>query len=548
MKGGRKEYGCTMVYISYTAIITVMEDTGKCNKSCPAASCCRLHAVPLILKEGRLAGIPVKPVQVFGECLSLIKWLVQRITVTEENLFTYMAAIISPDENCNSFYQFAFFLKTALCFLLLSGCFAVHAQSLPDNTDTFLNSTSFINWAKAHAFPLQDSDSATSAADLQPLKKMLGRARVVALGEPAHGVHEPIAFRNRLFRFLVENCGFTAIVLEAGLAESKPAADFVAGDGGTAEEAARRLTIGNAAPENIELFKWMRQYNADPAHNTKIKVYGMDMQIRGFPGDTTPSHAALDEALAYLQRVDPSSATAFHSALLPYIHRLSVAGYPSLSRQEHDALTAILCDIAALLERQRIQFIAASSKENYEWGYRNALVARQTDQLARIMPPDQSGKIPPEAWMVMNTRDAAMAENVLWILQNQAQEGKVLVYAHNAHVKNAVTTGGVWNAFAQPPNSTGQYLRSRLGNDLFIVGTSLTPSPASVQPGSFDRALLQVGHPHFMLNLRAAAGDPPAAAWLALPRPMEANTATYLTLVPSIAFDAVVFLGKAARK
>lgn len=49
---------------------------------------------------------------------------------------------------------------------------------------------------------------------------MIGKARVVALGEPMHGAHEPMAFRNRLIRFVVEQMGFTAVALESGFTES----------------------------------------------------------------------------------------------------------------------------------------------------------------------------------------------------------------------------------------------------------------------------------------------------------------------------------------
>ncbi|MDB5210174.1 MAG: Erythromycin esterase, partial [Sediminibacterium sp.] len=130
------------------------------------------------------------------------------------------------------------------------------AQSISKNTDTFLNSKPFVDWAKDHAFLLQNSDSATGNADLLQFKEMIGKAQVVALGEPAHGFHEPLAFRNRLFRFLAENCGFTAFVLEGGLAESRLAADFVAGGPGTAKEAAAKLSIANPSTENIELLEW----------------------------------------------------------------------------------------------------------------------------------------------------------------------------------------------------------------------------------------------------------------------------------------------------
>lgn len=411
-------------------------------------------------------------------------------------------------------------------------------------SDTVSDGQPFVRWAKDHMQPLQNSDKARGTSDLQPLKKMLDKVRIVALGEPAHGLHETVAFRNRLFQFLVENCGFTTIVLEAGLAETRLAADFIAGKGGTAEAAVRKQTIGNPAPETIALLEWMRTYNSNPAHKAKLRIYGMDMQLIGFPGDTTPSHAALDQALAYLNHADSLSSREMAAAFSPYLNRLSVARYPLLSHQEHDKLSILLDDLISLFEHQRIKFIESSSKEAYDWAYRNAIVARQTDRMLRVMPPDQPGKIPPEAWRVMNARDAAMAENVAWILNNQHDGGKVLVYAHNAHVKNAPTVGGVWDAFAQPPNSTGQYLRSMFGNDLFIIGTSCNPSAKMAQPGSLDLALLNIGKPRFFLNLRGVSDNAPAAKWLASRRPMEANAVSYINLSASTAFDAILLLNQ----
>jgi erythromycin esterase len=388
------------------------------------------------------------------------------------------------------FHQLSFFPKLILyVFLLTYKPLPGIAQVKLVKTDTFLDSKPFIDWAKHHAFPLESYDSATSSADLKPLKKIIGNAHVVALGEPAHGLHELLAFRNRMFRLLVEKCGFTTIILEANFSKSRYGAEYIAGGRGTAEDAAQKLTIGKPAAENIELLQWMRKYNADASHHSKLKFYGMDMEIQGFPGDTTPSHPALDEALNYLTAIDSTTANKIAFALEPYINRLSIAKYPLLSLEEHDKLSAILSEMIALFERERINFIAATSRESYEWAYRNAIVAQQTDRIVRVSPPDQPDLIPPGAWMTMSTRDAAMAENVMWIINNEDERGKVFVYAHNAHVKNAVTVGSVWNAFAQPPNSTGQYLRSMLDSNLVIIGSSCFPSISTAQPGSLDSAL-----------------------------------------------------------
>ncbi|WP_407425534.1 erythromycin esterase family protein [Arcticibacter sp.] len=450
----------------------------------------------------------------------------------------------SPDRIKPCFNQLSFILQGVLFLLLINKPVSSTAQASIEITDSSSNRR-FTNWARTNAFPIQNTDRAKGSADLEPLKKIIRNARIVALGEPAHGIHTLLALRNRMFRFLVENLGFTTIVLEAGFAESYVAADFIAGGPGTAQEAAAKLTIGSPSLENVALLQWMRHYNANPAHKHRLKFYGMDMQLRGFPGDTTPSHAAIDEALRYLRQVSPEDAVKLESAIVTYLPRLSVAKYPLLSSEEHNSLSATLDDLIALFERERINFINSSSKNKYEWAYRNAILARQTDRIVRVTSREQPGKISPDAWKAMNARDAAMTDNLIWILNSETERGKVLVVAHNAHVKNEVTTGGVWDSFAKPPNSMGQYLKSIFPkNDVFIIGSSCTPSLVEAHSTSLDRALLQVGKPRFILDLKPASRNPYVSAWLKMRRPMEANKVSYLMLCASDAFDGLLFINE----
>ncbi|MGN7785644.1 erythromycin esterase family protein [Niabella sp. 22666] len=441
------------------------------------------------------------------------------------------------------FYTIKTFLNQkmlACCILQLWTTFVI-AQS---TTNRSPDNSAFVRWAQSHARPLQASENAINDNDLLPVKEMIGNARVVALGEPAHGYREPLAFRNRLFKFLVQRCGFTTIAIEGDLAQSGLAADYIAGGPGTARAAAAALSIGEPAAENIELLNWMRQYNADSAHSIKLRFYGMDIQMIGFPGDTTPNHTALDQVLTYLYQVDTLSARQANAELVPYIAQMSVVKYPLLSSKEQHSLAAMLENMLALLERQRIDFISRSSKEAYEWAHRNAIAALQRDRMMRVMPPDQPGTIPPEAWKAMNARDAATANNINWILNSAASGGKVLVFAHNAHVKNAPTTGGVWDAFAQPPTSAGQYLKSMLGSNYFIIGSSIAPDTNTLPVNSLDKALLQVNQPKYILDLRAAFSYPQVAYWLSLTRPMQANKVSFFMLPVGTAFDALLFLDK----
>ena len=90
----------------------------------------------------------------------------------------------------------------------------------------------FKEWAKDHAHELsiEYDGSALVRAKFEsfaPLNEMIGKARVVAIGEPFHGGHEPLVMRNLLIQYLITELGFNAIALEAGVSPSKRLYDYV---------------------------------------------------------------------------------------------------------------------------------------------------------------------------------------------------------------------------------------------------------------------------------------------------------------------------------
>jgi erythromycin esterase len=404
----------------------------------------------------------------------------------------------------------------------------------------------FARWAADQAIPIATAGPHPLTADPGPLKAMIGPARVVALGEPSHGAHESLELRNRLFRFLVEELGFTAIAIESGLPESRRVFDFVNGAPGVAGEVVRRnLTWGfGAFPENEALIQWMRDHNASE-RRTRIRFYGIDLSLGG-PGGSTPTPAALDEVLSYLARADPAAARRSGALLRPFLDRLADPGGPPFSPVQHEEFTAAIEAVLALLDRNRAALVAATSHEDYDWAHQQAVVARHADRVFRVLPPDvPGGRIPPSAWRAVSARGAGMSENVRWVVEREGPAGRVLVFAHNAHVKNAPTEGGVWSVFDRPPTVMGQHLRESLGDELLIIGTSLAagsggrPAP---RPGSLDAALARVGLPLFLIDFRTARADRAVSAWLADRRPLTANGDTFLAVSPGAAFDAMLFI------
>jgi erythromycin esterase len=388
---------------------------------------------------------------------------------------------------------------------------------------------------------------------------MVGRASLVAISEGVHAGAEPLEFRNRVFQYLVEQLGFTAIAIESGFTEGRVVHDYVRG--GRAElAAALRQGISwtfDRLPQNDALVRWIRAYNDDPKHVRKLNFYGFD--VPGSPGNPAANRGlrtALDEVLSYLDRVDTTAAPTFRARLdrfLPDIHldpsKADGPGYPKLTQADRDQVTAAVADLVALFERREARYSAASSPADYQWTYRSLLGARSADEWLRQVPIGwkQSDGMTFFA-EATDIRDRAQADNLGWIVEQEGPNGKLVAFASRYHistspVKTPLSRGGPGNTVA------GTYLRRRFGSRLVTIGNligkgsfgcsgfsgPIDPAP----PASIDGTVGALGRPLLLLDLRAA--PPNVRSWLDQERDMGGGQGAMRTVIGR-AFDILFYL------
>lgn len=343
--------------------------------------------------------------------------------------------------------------------------------------------------------------------------------------------------------------GFTAIALESGFTESRTVDSFVGGAPGDARRVARAgLTSGfDRFTENRDLIQWMRDYNATAtvAGHRRIRFYGID--LTGGAGRLSGPRRAVDDALTFLSRADPMTADRIRASLdvsLPRSDDDQVGSLPAATLDKFDSsITAI--DDAIKINRSNL--LAHSSFEEYRWALHDLDVARQLANYLRLIARVSSMNDLRDAGPVMGARDYAMAENVRWAVENEGPQGRLLVFAHDAHVMNWKLDGGIFDVVRDKPFMMGSYLRRVYGNDLFIMATSSAtasaalPTPEPIQ-GSIDSALARIGLPAMILDIRLAPLNTEAAAWLSTPRPLLANLSSHILITPSSAADAFFFV------
>ena len=391
-----------------------------------------------------------------------------------------------------------------------------------------------VDWARTHALPLETLEPGSDTADLQPLKAMIGDARIIGFGEGMHDTHEYLAFRNRLFAFLVEEMGVTAIGLESGATEALAADDYVLGR--SEANAAAFVSVfswsKDGVQENRQLLDWMRSYNQRPTTKRALRVYGLDL-TGGRSGEFTESRLALEAMLAYVARVDAALARRLHAVIDPLAAKFNSKQYRSLSPASRNALSGAISDAVGAFEREHIDWVQATSSFDYHRAYQQAIVSQQLDMGMRNTT----------AANPQSQRDSSMARNAVWALEQQGAGGKLMVFSYIGHIRKGRTN--------TDSSSLGLYLHELVGDQYVVIGSLFNqgavgtvgieewPMPLSA-PSTLNAALRAgAARDLFYFDTRQFPTQGPLADWVDRGEPLRHD---YFEGRPRSSFDVLLYV------
>lgn len=152
-----------------------------------------------------------------------------------------------------------------------------------------------VDWIRSHAVPLETVQSGHGFADMQPLKQVVGDARIVSLGEATHGAREFFQMKHRMLEFLATEMGFNIFAIEANMPEAYRLNDYVLNGIGDPKQLLRGMYFWTWNTEEVlDMILWMRQFNA--SGKGRLQFTGFDMQ--------TPD-VAMANAETFLASADP---------------------------------------------------------------------------------------------------------------------------------------------------------------------------------------------------------------------------------------------------
>ncbi|GGY11899.1 erythromycin esterase family protein [Streptomyces hiroshimensis] len=320
----------------------------------------------------------------------------------------------------------------------------------------------FTIWLREHATTLTTLDPDAPLDDLEPLRELIGDARVVGIGENSHFIHEFALVRRRLLRFLVERCGFTVLAFEYGFSEAFALDTWLHGTG--PDDDLERISAA-ALPMGIqEPLRSLRLHNRTAAR--PVRFGGVDIPAAG--GSLLP---ALHPVADHLREADPGALPQAETAIRiaeRFAGGSAAAAAPAWSRldaTEQDALTAALARLLIRFRATEPLQVARTGRYAYEVALRRLEAACHADHTLRAMAALFAG-----TGLTIDTsaREVYMAGSVLWHLEHAEPGARVVLMAHNAHLqKEPVTLDG-----HEATLPMGHYLHRALGDDYFALGVS----------------------------------------------------------------------------
>ena len=338
---------------------------------------------------------------------------------------------------------------------------------------------------RRYVYPLRTCEpDGGDTQDLDILRQLVGECRAVGLGENTHGTSEVFKMKDRIIRYLAENCGFDIFALEANMPECYQLNNYTVGG----IDNPIRLLIGIymwpwRTHEMLNMIEWMKAFNAS---EPRITFTGVDMQNYNGP-------------ILRLQPIfekNPSDKNLVEK-IKDKLHRI----YPRPFQIDGELAEDIDSDLEELKTRIEAKNWTPMQKV---WALQNIELLHQF--LSQKEDPD---------W-----RDRGMAENLLWILQNNPGS-KAVVWAHNSHVN-----------FLKGPTimsrPMGGFLRKSIGDDYRTFGFvgyegSYTAWKNGLQsfelpkahPGTLEYVLGQLDEPLFILDLKKMReNNSPVLLWL----------------------------------
>jgi len=329
--------------------------------------------------------------------------------------------------------------------------------------------------------------------------------RLLALGEPTHGVEAFPAWRNRIFRALVEDHGFRSIAIESDIVAGLRVNAHVTSGQGTLDGVMRDgFSHGfGEVKANRELVGWMREDNAGRESADRLRFYGFDPPLEWWAPSPRASllalHAFLTAHLGALP-VDTVTLERLCGAEAHWTNPAAVmdAAQPIGDSAEARQLRLLADDLSTLLQTATPGLAAHPALWEAQLQARTAVGLLRYHALLADPAPNRMER-------GSALRDLMMADNLSAIAEREGGRGPTLVFAHNVHLQRHRSTMKLGDLSVEWWGA-GAHVSRRLGTGYAFIASHLRSLPergiGEATPNTAEGALLDPARPATLLDSR----------------------------------------------
>ena len=390
---------------------------------------------------------------------------------------------------------------------------------------------------------LTDSAAPLTGQSLSEFGRLIGDARMVALGESRHDTKEQFEARASLSRTLIEQLGFRTLILEESFSHCLALDEFV-----TSGEGEIRSVLNELAgwylwdtEEMVEFVNWVRLFNETLPRDQMVRIFGMDI--------TAPA-LGISRVVQVADELDPAKGWATREYGLD-LHAgdrwpQTMRRYSSLSQEDANTIAQNL-DALNVFTSDLVR-TSIDSKS----GGDSQLLAIQADIGKRGHAMFSASGIAE----IGAIREEGMANVVEWITNQRDQETRTIVWTHNLHAAKS--------SFQMPQMAEGDFfpmgvlLAEMLGEDYVAIGASFGTGhySADLPPGersfprlgaeTVDGATAELGRDRILLSFRNLDASSAVSRWLSPDREWRMQDAVAI-LSPGKSFDAIYYVDEITR-
>lgn len=367
------------------------------------------------------------------------------------------------------------------------------------------------DYLKKHAVPIRSIDPADEEfADLEPIAKAIGDARLVWLGEQTHGDGATFHAKTRLIKFLHQKHGFDVLAFESGLYDCRKAWQILREGKTPAPEAVAAGVFGIWTQS--QQVQPLIEYLGKVAKEKKpLELAGVDCQ---FTGSASTRHLRGDVSTM----LDAVPAAALTSDQRDQVRQAFDRMVTPDSGLDDNHKAALIACRKALNDLAGTKSFPAEEVEFWRQFLASALALGEAQP--HLKKRDTQGQR-----KYGRLRDEQMAKNLIWLAQARYPGRKIIVWAASFHLLRnqaqvlAMGSDGKTTPIYSETVTMGHDAWKVLGKEVYSIGFTAAQGEwhlpwwdkgrplAPVREKSLEEAFLQAGCENAFLDLRRRGPD-----------------------------------------